>query len=187
MRLTKAGNSNIVIEYAARKLLVDPVIDDISHHSVPRHLKSSYSKCNLSGLPFSIETLFDVDALIITPGHMDHWNEITHKLAPKDIPIISCSEQTSEHIRSQGFVNVFALNDGLEYGDIYFSKPHGLKNPKRVTNMDRQCFQAEACGLVLTHPGEKTMFIMNREAKENISEPRVITNCCDLVVVNVMA
>ncbi len=72
-------------------------------------------------LPFTKEELVyqleDIDAVMVTHLHPDHWDDDATKLLNKNIPLI-CPNEIASQIRSFGFSNVNEIADFLSFGSI---------------------------------------------------------------------
>ncbi|WON74067.1 hypothetical protein [Nitrosospira sp. Is2] len=76
-------------------------------------------------LPVSINEVLDVDAVIVTHIHPDHWDEAAINLAPKDVLIFAQNEKDAGEIKAQGFSNIRVLAENTVFDGITLIKPPG--------------------------------------------------------------
>ncbi|MEO8771929.1 MAG: MBL fold metallo-hydrolase [Ferruginibacter sp.] len=68
--------------------------------------------------------LDEVDAVVITHTHRDHWDLAAQNLINKN-KLIFCQPSDAEKIRSQGFLNVKPIDTNIRLGEITISRTHG--------------------------------------------------------------
>ena len=72
---------------------------------------NSHLRNPLVGLPMKAEDTFkDVDAIILTHTHEDHWDEGCTKILPKSIKIFVQHERDGDLLKAQGFTNITSLS-----------------------------------------------------------------------------
>ncbi|WP_106661785.1 MBL fold metallo-hydrolase [Escherichia coli] len=161
MKLTQVRNASRVLEYAGKKVLSDPMLaekdawDGFAGNARP-HLRNP-----MVPLPVAVETLLNVDAVILTHTHTDHWDEAAQKAVPKDMLIYTQDENDAALIRSQGFVNIRVLKDENHFVDgltIYKTDGQHGSNELYADTVWGELL-GDACGLVFTHHDEKTLYI----------------------------
>ena len=87
MKITQVRSATIIVEYNNTKFLVDPWLMpkdympgfDVAINSDVRQPRVE--------LPFGIEKIVDVDAVIITHIHPDHWDEFAENALDKNIKV----------------------------------------------------------------------------------------------------
>ena len=69
------------------------------------------------------EKIVDVDAVIITHIHPDHWDEFAEKALDKNIKVFVQSNIDKDYVISKGFTNVEIIQEsGIEYNAITLYK-----------------------------------------------------------------
>ena len=76
----------------------------------------------MTELPFDFDVLLDVDAIIVTHTHPDHWDDAAVESIPKDKLIYVQNEHDKALLHSQGFNNLVILSDNSKMGDISLIK-----------------------------------------------------------------
>lgn len=90
MKFMQIRNATIKVEYAGKTFLFDPFLADKG--AVPGYPATVNSHINnpTVDLPMSMSEVFkDVDAVIVTHTHPDHWDDAAKKLVPKDMLIFA--------------------------------------------------------------------------------------------------
>lgn len=160
MQLTQIRNATLKLEYAGVRFLIDPMFADKDAWpgfpgSARAHLRNP-----LVPLPLSIDELLDVDIIIVTHTHQDHWDEAAQQRIPKDRLIYTQNEQDATLLRSQGFSQVQALAAENTIAGIIISKTdgqHGSDEAYAIPAVAERL--GDACGLVFRHENEQTLYI----------------------------
>jgi L-ascorbate metabolism protein UlaG (beta-lactamase superfamily) len=79
----------------------------------------------LVDLPVSMDEILDVDAVIVTHIHPDHWDEAAINLVPKDMLIFTQNEKDAAAIQAQGFSNIRVLGENTDFDGITLIKTPG--------------------------------------------------------------
>lgn len=179
MNIQLIRNATIVVEYAGKKILVDPMFSKKGElASAPIPAKDWNMKKNpLHELPVSVEEIIkDIDFVFLSHLHFDHWDKAAEKALPKGIKIFVQDENDQQKIKKSGFTDVEILAEHSKYGDIKLSRTkaqHGKGFILRIAG--------HVSGLVLQHPTEKTLYIAAdtiwyKEVEKTISKynPEVI-------------
>src|SRR4051812_25027085 len=76
MNIQQIRNATIVVEYAGKKFLIDPMLAEKgTYPPFPQSLRQDQYN-PLVSLPISIDTIINnVDAVILTHLHLDHWDD----------------------------------------------------------------------------------------------------------------
>jgi len=153
MRLRLIRHATLVVEYGGHTFLVDPMLDDPGAR--PPIQNSPNPRNNpLVPLPFSVEEFVkNVDAVLVTHTHSDHWDEKASIRLKKQLPLL-CQPEDEEKFRGQGFTDVRPVADEVSIKDVQISRTacqHGKGEVGRR--------MAPASGYVLRAAGELTLYI----------------------------
>ena len=118
MKITQVRSATIIVEYNNTKFLIDPWLMpkdympgfDVAINSDVRQPRVE--------LPFGIEKIVDVDAVIITHIHPDHWDEFAEKALDKNIKVFVQSSVDKDYVISKGFTNVEIIQESGNYTRI---------------------------------------------------------------------
>lgn len=160
MKLTLIRNATLVMEFAGQKFLIDPLLAEKGAYPGFENTLNSHLRNPLVDLPVDVSTLVDVDAVIVTHTHPDHWDEAAVNFIPKDKLIFVQNEQDAELIRSSGFIDVRVLDEETQFMEITFHKTggqHGSDEAYAVPELAARL--GEVCGIVFSHPSEKTVYL----------------------------
>ena len=160
MKLTQIRNATLRLDYAGTRFLIDPVLADKEAWPGFAGTARSHLRNPLVELPVAIDKLLDVDAVIVTHTHMDHWDEAAQQQLPKDMLIFTQHDADAALIRSQGFTNVRVLQDENHFAGITLIKTDGQHgSDEAYANPDMAAMLGDACGLVFRHADEKVLYI----------------------------
>ena len=75
MLITQVRNATLKLEYAGKRILVDPMLADKDAYPGFEGTVNSHLRNPLVPLPMPVAELLDVDAILVTHLHSDHWDE----------------------------------------------------------------------------------------------------------------
>lgn len=161
MNITQIRNATLFIEYAGKTFLIDPMLSRKGVFEGFPGTARSHLRNPLVELPVSAAELTAADAVIVTHTHLDHWDDAAQALIPHDKPVFVQHEADAELIRSQGFTCVSVLGDENAFPagiTVYKTDgQHGSSAAYAVPELSERL--GDACGLVFTHPFEKTIYL----------------------------
>lgn len=195
MKITQVRSATIIVEYNNTKFLVDPWLMpkdympgfDVAINSDVRQPRVE--------LPFGIEKIVDVDAVIITHIHPDHWDEFAENALDKNIKVFVQSIIDKDYVITKGFTNVEIIQEsGTEYNGITLYKT-GTQHGKREIIKplcDSIGLPYDAMGVVFKSNDEKTLYIAGdtiwceevKAALEKYSPDVIVVNACAATVLN---
>jgi L-ascorbate metabolism protein UlaG (beta-lactamase superfamily) len=180
MKFTQLRNATIIIGYAGKKFLVDPMLAEKGAFPGFEGTINSHLANPLVDLPVPMDEILDVDAVIVTHIHPDHWDEAAINLVPKDMLVFAQNEKDAAEIRAQGFRNVRALGESTVFDGITFIKTPGRHGGEKTVKEMAEVL-GHVSGVVFKHPNEKTLYIAGdtvwyEEVEENLKkyEPDVV-------------
>lgn len=155
MNIQLIRNATLMVQYAGKRFLVDPFLAEKgTYPPFPNSLRQDQNN-PLLDLPVSIDDIItDLDAVIVTHLHLDHWDEAAKELLPKDIKMFVQNEEDATEIKSAGFQNVEVLQENSKFGEIQLTKTKGEHGRGEILQLAGQ-----VCGVILKHPSEKTLYI----------------------------
>lgn len=160
MKLTQIRNATLRLDYAGTRFLIDPMLSAKDAWPGFPGTARAHLRNPMVELPLSVEQLLDVDIVIVTHTHPDHWDEAAQRLIPKGQIIYTQSDDDAALLRSQGFTAVQVLSDTNEIAGIQIIKTggqHGSDEAYAIPEMAQ--LLGAACGLVFIHPSEKTLYV----------------------------
>lgn len=158
VKITQIRNATLHVTYGGVRFLVDPMLSE--RHAWPgfEGTVNSEERNPMVHLPLPIEEIVDVDAVIVTHLHEDHWDEAARNLVPKGLPLFAQNEADAETIRSQGFTDVRVLSDSSEFDGVQLIKTRGRHGTDAAYEKIGQLL-GEVCGVVFKQPNEKVVYL----------------------------
>lgn len=185
MKLTQIRNATLTLEYAGKRFLIDPILADKEAWPGFPGTARSHLRNPRVALPVTIDELLNVDAVIVTHTHLDHWDEAAQQLIPKDRLIFSQHEADAELIRAQGFTNVRVMDTENDYDGISIIKTDGQHgSDEAYANPEMAAFLGDACGLVFSHADEKVLYIAGDTIWVKPYADSLLAHKPDVVVIN---
>ncbi len=90
----------------------------------------------------------EVDAVVITHLHRDHWDEAAQNLIPKNKPVF-CQPVDADKIKEQGFLNVIPIDESLNWKGITITRTKGQHGLGEIGEK-----MGEVSGFVFTHENQ---------------------------------
>lgn len=159
MRVHQIRNATMIIEYSGKRFLIDPMFvpkegvnDDYSNKPWPLH-----------DLPISPKDLIkNIDAVIITHLHNDHFDKYAQNILPKEMKIFVQDIFDKNALEKEHFTNIEIIkSDSTEFEGINLFKTecmHGMREyaePLFLANGMRW----EAMGVVFNSINEPTLYL----------------------------
>ncbi|HBR4550295.1 TPA: MBL fold metallo-hydrolase [Klebsiella pneumoniae] len=155
MNITHIRNATQIIHYAGKRFLIDPMLADKGAWPGFPGTARSELRNPLVELPFSRDKIIDVDAVIVTHTHDDHWDAAAIAAIPKTLPVFVQHEADAALLRSQGFQDLRLLSADSEFAGVRLLKTtsgqHGSDRTYAVPAMAERL--GEACGVVVLNAG----------------------------------
>lgn len=161
MQITQVRNATQILSYGGKKFLIDPMLADKEAYPGFGSTIRSEIRIPTVELPFDLDVILDVDAVILTHTHPDHWDEEAVQAVPKDKLIFVQNKHDEEIVRSQGFVNLKCLNETKEYAGISIKTTacqHGYD--ALYANEPMAEFLGEVTGVIFEHADEEKLYIV---------------------------
>lgn len=161
MKITQVRNATQILEYAGKKFLIDPMLSDKDAWDGFQGTARSEIRNPMVELPLDISSLLDVDAIIVTHTHADHWDQAAADIVPKDKLIYVQNGNDEALLRDQGFTNLVVLTETSSLEDIELIKTacqHG--SDEAYANPQLAEMLGDASGVVFRHPSEKTLYLV---------------------------
>ena len=103
MRLTLILNATLRLEIAGRRLLVDPMLDDVGARP-PVEDTPNPRRNPLVPLPVPAEEVVrDLDAVLVTHLHRDHFDDTAASLLPRNVPVF-CQPEDEASLAARGLL-----------------------------------------------------------------------------------
>ena len=189
MQIRQIRNATLIIDYAGKRFLTDPWFAPKGAIPGFEGTPNSHLRNPTVDLIVPLDELADVDAVILTHVHPDHWDEVAASTLRKDVPFFVQHFGDRETIASAGFSDVRVLTGNPEFEGVKLFKTGGQHGSDALLQAayDRL---GEVCGVVLKHPSERSLYlagdtVFNAYVEGTLSTFRpdvVVLNCCDAQV-----
>lgn len=116
-----------ILTINGKRILIDPMLSD-EGKLPPVPFTRNYRKNPLTSLPVSLRIFEDMDAILLTHRHFDHWDKKAVSSLSKNIPVI-CQPKDKASVKSAGFLNVIPVHDSIEWEGIQLRRIEGPHAP----------------------------------------------------------
>ena len=183
MKIQHIRNATVGIEYAGKRFLIDPMLAEKGAYPPMPNPASNAPDGDknfpLASLSISIENIIDVDAVIITHLHDDHWDEAAKEILPKEIKIFAQNNADATIIRNAGFLNVEVLQNDTVFEGISLIKTKGEHGRGEILKL-----AGLVCGVVFKHATEKTLYVAGDTVWYEGVKEEIDTHQPDIIIVN---
>ena len=195
MEITQIRNATIIIKYNKTKFLIDPWLGPKEYmEGFEAGINSNIRQPRVE-LPLSIDDIVDVDAVIVTHVHPDHWDDFAKNAINKDKKIFVQSEADQKFMQSEGFKDVEIIEySGTDFRGTKLFKTSGQHGKREIVQplCKRVNMPYEMMGVVFKSDNEKTLYLAGdtiwcKEAEENIDTFHpdiIIVNACGATISN---
>ncbi|POG21683.1 hypothetical protein C2855_18920 [Aeromonas bestiarum] len=189
MQITQVRNATLLIDYAGTRFLIDPMLAAKGTLPAFAGTANSHLRNPLVELPLPLAEILDVDAVIVTHDHLDHWDPVAQQQLPKHLPLFVQHQKDADTICASGFKDVRLLSEQAEFAGIRLQQTEGQHGNDQVMAVLAERL-GEVCGVVFSHPQEKTLYlagdtVWNEMVAQSLRQhgPEVIIlNCGDAQV-----
>jgi len=180
MNIHQIRNATIVVEYAGKKFLIDPMLAEKGTYPPFPNAPRQDQNNPLISLPISVENIINnIDAVIVTHLHYDHWDEAAKQALPKAIKVFAQNEEDATEIRNDGFRNVEVLQEDTVFEGIQLIKTKGEHGRGEILKL-----AGLVCGIVFKHPKEKSLYVAGDTVWYDAVQEVIDTQKPEIIVVN---
>lgn len=186
IKIQQIRNATVVIEYGGKRFLIDPLFGDQGVYPPFPSLRGDENN-PLVELPELIESITkDVDMVIVTHTHLDHWDPKAAEVLDKDLPILVQNNYDAEVIREDGFNNVSILEDETQMENVTITKTPGMHYVDEDTKeyLDELTDVTETMGFIFSADEEETLYLMGDTIWYDKIEDVLDTYKPEVIVVN---
>ena len=179
-------NATVKITYADTTFLIDPMFAKKGFYPGFENTFRHELRNPLVELPISVSDIIDdVDAVIVTHTHLDHWDAAAQAALQKDIPLFTQNEADAKLIQSQGFTNVQVLGDHTEFQGIVLHKTNGQHGTDAMYSLpELASFLGEAMGIVFQAKDYKTVYLVGDTIWRPEVEQSIVKYSPDVIILN---
>ncbi|RAJ83529.1 beta-lactamase family protein [Chitinophaga dinghuensis] len=155
MQLLFLRNATFLLEWNNKKILVDPMLGTKgSMDPVPNTANAIRNPTvDLTLSDIAVQTMVqDIDAVLLTHTHRDHWDVTAQEMLPKTTTII-CQPEDVQKITDAGFINVIPVNDSITWNQFTIHRTGGQHGTGEIGKL-----MAPVSGFVITD-GDQRLYI----------------------------
>jgi L-ascorbate metabolism protein UlaG (beta-lactamase superfamily) len=101
MRLTLVRNATVVLELRGRRILVDPMLDDMGARPAVENTPNPVRNPTVPLPRPAAEVVAGLDAVLVSHRHRDHLDERGLELVPRNLPVF-CQPEDEDALRGAG-------------------------------------------------------------------------------------
>jgi L-ascorbate metabolism protein UlaG (beta-lactamase superfamily) len=179
-------NATVKVTYGDTTFLVDPMLaPKDAYPGFPGTYRSELRN-PLIDLPMAAQDVIkDVDAVVVTHTHLDHWDEAAQKQLRKDLPLFAQDEADAGVIRAQGFTDVRVLGQNAEFGGVSLSQTDGQHGTDAMyASPELAKVLGNVMGVAFQAPGQKTVYVAGDTIWRSEVEQALNTYSPDVIVLN---
>jgi L-ascorbate metabolism protein UlaG (beta-lactamase superfamily) len=153
MRVQLIRHATLLVQFAGHTLLVDPMLDNVGAR--PPIQNSPNPRNNpLVPLPMKPEAvLANIESVLVTHTHSDHWDSTAEKLLPKSVPFFGQPQDEAKFLAA-GFTAVRPIDKSVEWNSIQISRTGGQHGTGEIAKK-----MAPVSGFLLRADDEPTLYI----------------------------
>lgn len=168
-------SATLKINYGGTTFLIDPMLGDKGSFESYGGIQNN----PIIDLPISTEDILsEVDVLMITHLHKDHFDDEARELIDKSIPIV-CQPGDKERIAESGFKSVDELSESTAINGIVITRTEGNHGRGPIEK-----HMGQVSGFVLKKEDEPTVYIVGDCIFNEKVKSAIDTHQPDIVITN---
>jgi L-ascorbate metabolism protein UlaG (beta-lactamase superfamily) len=179
MNIQFIRNATLVLHYADKKFLIDPFLSDQGAMPPFPNTANQHLSNPTVGISTSINEIIDVDAVIVTHLHPDHFDDKAKEVLPKEITIFAQDKEDVEVIKGEGFQNVFSLEEESSFENVTLSRTDGEHGAGEILKQT-----GKVSGIAFSHPNEKTLYVAGDTLFNEDVQTAIQKHKPEIIVVN---
>ena len=179
MKIQFIRNATLVLHYADKKFLIDPFLSDKGAMPPFPNTANQHLSNPTVGLSTSINEIIDVDAVIVTHLHPDHFDDKAKEVLPKEIAIFAQNKEDVEVIKEEGFQNVFSLEEESSFETVTLSRTAGKHGAGEILKQT-----GKVSGIAFSHPNEKSLYVAGDTLFNEDVQAAIQKHQPEIIVVN---
>ena len=154
MQIQLIRHATHLISYKGRKFLLDPMFSEQGSLEPVPNAPNQHLNNPLSSLPVDLETLVDIDAIIVTHSHRDHFDDRAISYLPKNLPLF-CQPADELLMKNKGFEQTIAISKEFVWQGIDLIRTEGRHGHGQMAEA-----MGPVSGFILRAKDEPTLYII---------------------------
>jgi L-ascorbate metabolism protein UlaG (beta-lactamase superfamily) len=154
--ITLIRHATLVVSINGLNLLIDPMFSQARFseaiRDTPNQQRNPLVELPLDDVGLS-RLLDEIDAVLVTHTHSDHWDDLAQNLLAKDLPVF-CQPEDSQRIREAGFDSVQPIAGEQAWKGLRFLRTDGRHGRGKIGEV-----MAPVSGFVIQAEGEPVLYI----------------------------
>lgn len=151
MKLQLIRNATLKLKYAGKTILVDPMLSQKGAFES----FAGVAKNPILDLPMAEDEIVnDVDAVLVTHTHIDHFDPAAQEIIHKHLPIF-CQPIDETKIKACGFLNVMPIETTTKWEGVQINRTEGKHGSGDILKR-----MGQVSGFVLQVGGEPSAYIV---------------------------
>lgn len=117
-------HATMVITVEGKRILVDPMLSDKGGMPASKLTANNGVRIPLTELPVSLDELMDVDAILLTHLHFDHFDSKAEEVLPRNLPVF-CQPGDELRLSQLGFSDVSPVSDSAAWQGLTLHRVDG--------------------------------------------------------------
>jgi L-ascorbate metabolism protein UlaG (beta-lactamase superfamily) len=151
LKIKLLRHATLIIEIYGKRILVDPMLSPKGKLDPVQNCGNEI-KFPMVELPISNSelkhVLSEVDVVIVTHLHRDHWDVTAQNLIDKN-KLIFCQPNDKDKIKEQGFKNIQSISTSFDWEGITINRTNGQHGTGEIGKK-----MGEVSGFVINYKGE---------------------------------
>ena len=176
MKLQLIRNATFKMHYAGKTLLIDPMLCAKETFSpfVPGLKKNPTVDLKMN----ADDVLEDIDAVLVTHSHPDHFDSATAEKLDKNFKIFG-TPADKDFFSKQGFINIEQIESSSKWQDIQITRIEGQHGSGSILK-----FMGKVSGYVLKAKAEPTIYIVGDSILTDDVKNAIQEQKPDIIVTN---
>ncbi len=154
MQIQLIRHATHIITYKGLKFLLDPMFSEQGTLPPVPNAPNQHLNNPLSSLPVDVERLLEVDAIIVTHSHRDHYDDRAISSLPKHLPLF-CQPADERLIKDKGFEHVIAIESEFVWKGVELIRTNGRHGHDQLAET-----MGPVSGFILRAKAEPTVYII---------------------------
>jgi len=167
MQIQLIRHATHLIAYKGLKILLDPMFSEQGTLAPVPNSLNQHRNNPLAPLPVDLQTLINIDAILVTHSHRDHFDDRAIASLPKHLPLF-CQPADELFMKEKGFQQVMAIQKNLLWQEIELIRTEGRHGHGQLAEK-----MGPVSGFILRAKDEPSLYIMGdsvwyAEIEENL-------------------